>query len=355
MSHDIYYNEQTGKHSFFSVKEKPWHGLGQLVSDYPTSAEAIRHAGLDYEVEKRPLFTYDRENFRGDSEADLLIPEIQVPDFFATVRSDTDQVLGVVGRDYRIVQNVEAFTFFDAIVGGGEGVLYETAGALGKGERVFITAKLPEFIRVGRDDLIEQYLFLTTSHDGYGSITAAFTPVRVVCRNTLNAAMKNNSNCVKIRHTASAQDRLKQAHKLLGITNQLAGELEEMFNRWAGIRISDQAVKRLVQVAMAPNKEVLQNLQTGRQDELSTQYTNLVSSAMEYAMTNPTQQEATTKGTLFGAYNAVTGYFQNVRTYKDGEAKLKSILFGTGLQRSQTAFNLCSEFARHGAEAFTLN
>lgn len=61
--------------STFSVKEKPWLGLGQLVSDYP-SAEAIRNAGLDYEVEKRPLFTYDTENFREDSETDLLIPEI---------------------------------------------------------------------------------------------------------------------------------------------------------------------------------------------------------------------------------------------------------------------------------------
>jgi hypothetical protein len=80
---------------------------------------------------------------------------------------------------------------------------------------------------VGRNDLIEQYLFLTTSHDGYGSITAAFTPIRVFCQNTLNAALRNHSNSIKIRHTASANDRLKQAHTLLGITNQLANELEE--------------------------------------------------------------------------------------------------------------------------------
>ncbi|QEC53610.1 phage/plasmid-like protein (TIGR03299 family) [Anseongella ginsenosidimutans] len=355
MSHQIHYNEQSGKHSFFSVKEKAWHGLGQIVEEYPTSAEAVRHAGLDYVVEKRPLYTYDTDNFRGESETGRLIPEIEVPDFFATVRSDTDQVLGVVGRDYQIVQNTEAFSFFDAIVGGTDGILYETAGALGKGERVFITAKLPEFIRVGKEDLIEQYLFLTTSHDGYGSITAAFTPVRIVCNNTLNAALKNHSNCVKIRHTASARDRLKQAHALLGITNQLAGELEEVFNHWATVRISDQAVKRLVQVAMAPNREVLHNLQTGEQNALSTQYKNMVSSVVEYALTSPSQQEVTTKGTLFGAYNAVTGYFQNVRNYKDEEARFKSILFGTGLQRGQTAFNLCREFASHGTDVFSLN
>jgi len=348
MAHNLNYNEQTEKHSFFSVKEKAWHNLGQIITDYPTSAEAIIHAGLNYTVEKRPLFTYDTENHTGDPETDILIPEIEVPDFYATIRNDTEQVLGVVGKDYEVVQNVNAFEFFDSIVGGKDGILYETAGALGKGERIFITAKLPDFIRVGKDDLIEQYLFLTTSHDGYGSITAAFTPVRIVCANTLNAAMRNHSNGIKIRHTASANERLKQAHQLLGITNQLADELEEVFNHWSKIRITDNAVKHLIQIAMAPNKEVLQNLQNGKQDELSTTYNNMVSSVMEYALTSPTQQEATTKGTLFGAYNAVTGYFQNVRNFKDDESKFKSIMYGTGLQRSQTAFDLCTEFAKHG-------
>lgn len=351
MAHNLNYNEQTGKHSFFSVKEKAWHNLGQIISDYPTSAEAIKHAGLNYTVEKRPLFTYDTENHTGDPDTDILIPEIEVPDFYATVRTDTEQVLGVVGNDYEIVQNVNAFDFFDSIVGGKDGILYETAGALGNGERIFITAKLPDYIRIGRDDFIEQYLFLTTSHDGYGSITAAFTPVRVVCQNTLNAALRNHSHSIKIRHTASAVDRLKQAHQLLGVTNLLANELEEVFNNWSRIRITDSAVKRLIQVAMAPNKEVLQNLQNGKLDELSTTYNNMVSSVMEYALTNPTQQEVTTKGTLFGAYNAVTGYFQNVRNYKDDESKFKSIMYGTGLQRSQTAFDLCKEFAKHGNSA----
>jgi phage/plasmid-like protein (TIGR03299 family) len=348
MAHNLNYNEQTEKHSFFSVKEKAWHNLGQIITDYPTSAEAIIHAGLNYTVEKRPLFTYDTENHTGDPDTDILIPEIEVPDFYATIRNDTEQVLGVVGKDYEVVQNVNAFEFFDSIVGGKDGILYETAGALGKGERIFITAKLPDYIRVGKDDLIEQYLFLTTSHDGYGSITAAFTPVRIVCANTLNAAMRNHSNGIKIRHTASANERLKQAYQLLGITNQLADELEEVFNHWSKIRITDNAVKHLIQIAMAPNKEVLQNLQNGKQDELSTTYNNMVSSVMEYALTSPTQQEATTKGTLFGAYNAVTGYFQNVRNFKDDESKFKSIMYGTGLQRSQTAFDLCAEFAKHG-------
>lgn len=346
MAHNINYNEQTRKHSFFSVKEKAWHGLGQIVSEYPTSAEAIKYAGLDYLVEKRPLFTYDSENFHGNGDTDIIIPEIEVPNYYATMRTDTEDVLGVVGREYHVVQNRDAFSFFDSIVSGGHGILYETAGALGKGERIFITAKLPDYIRVGFDDLIEKYLFLTTSHDGSGSIIAAFTPVRIVCNNTLNCALNNMSNCVKIRHTESAQDKLKQAHELMGITNKLAIELSDIFNRWSRIRVTDQQVLQLVQQAMAPSKEVLENVLKGKEDEHSSYFKNVCNDVCEFAFSSDTQQTRTTRGTLFGAYNAVTGYFQNVKTYKDEESKLKSIQFGSGLHKAQTAFKLCGEFQK---------
>jgi phage/plasmid-like protein (TIGR03299 family) len=347
MAHNINYNQQTSKHSFFSVKEKAWHGLGQIVSDYPTSAEALKYAGLDYQVEKRPLFTYDNENFKGNEETDIIIPEIEVPNFYATMRTDTEDVLGVVGREYQVVQNTDAFSFFDSIVGGGNGILYETAGALGKGERIFITAKLPDYIRVGLDDMIEKYLFLTTSHDGSGSIIAAFTPIRIVCNNTLNCALNNMSNCIKIRHTESAQEKLKQAHTLMGITNKLAVELSEIYNRWSRIRVTDVQVLKLVQQAMAPSKEILQAVLEGKEHDHSTHFKNVCNSVCEYAFSHESQQSATTKGTLFGAYNAITGYFQNVKSYKDQESKLKSIQFGSGLSKAQTAFKLCAQYQKN--------
>jgi phage/plasmid-like protein (TIGR03299 family) len=354
MAHNLFYNEQTAKHSFFSVREKAWHGLGQIVEDYPTSAEAIRYAGLDYTVEKRPLYTNSQPLELINSDLGLVFPNIDVPDFYATVRRDNNAVLGVVGKDYEVVQNADAFRFFDAIVGGESGIKYETAGALGKGERIFITAKLPDYIRVGRQDLIEQYLFLTTSHDGFGSITAAFTPTRIVCNNTLNAAMRNHANGIKIRHTASANDRLKQAHTLMGISHVMAEELEELFNYWTKVRITDKQVKKLIQLAMAPNKEVISNLELGLVDKLSATYTSIVDNAYAYAMADPTQQMETTAGTLFGAYNAITGYYQNVRNFKDGDAKFKSIMDGTAKQRAQVAFDLCGSFACQGVEALNL-
>src|SRR5207237_5639793 len=128
-------------------------------------------------------------------------------------------------------------------------------GALGNGERIFITAKLPDFIRVGRKDLIEQYLFLHTSHDGTGSIMAAFTPIRIVCNNTLNMALRNCSNSIHIKHTASAKQQLMEAHRILGISNSMSEELNKLFNRWAKVRIKDKKVKKIIQLAMSPNSE----------------------------------------------------------------------------------------------------
>lgn len=342
MAHNIYYNENTQKHSFFSVQQKAWHGLGTIVEDYPTSAEAIRFAGLDYQVERSPLFTLNSQDLEIDKS------HIPIPDYYANLRTDTQQVLGVVSKDYRIVQNADAFSFFDSIVGSHQGVKYETAGALGIGERIFITAKLPEYIKVGRNDMIEQYLFLTTSHDGSGSITAAFTPVRIVCQNTLNAAMRGKENSIKIRHTANAVDRLRQSHQLMGITNQLATEMEELFNYWSKIKISDRENKKLIEIAMAPSKAVLSNLQAENFELLSSHYLNIVESVYEYSQTAPSQLEDTTRGTLYGTYNAVTGYFQNVRKFSNGEHKLKSIMQGTGFRRTQTAFDLCGHFAQYG-------
>lgn len=341
MAHNIHFNDQKQQHSFFSVKEIAWHKLGQVIDQYPTSTEALQFAGLDYEVTKEDLYT---TSYDADGQAMDFTKRVKT--HYATIRKDTGDILGVVGKDYQIVQNVEAFSFFDAIVGG-DGIQYETAGALGNGERIFITAKLPGYIKVGREDLIEQYLFLTTSHDGYGSITAAFTPVRVVCANTLNAALKNHSNCIKIRHTANAKERLEQAHKLMGITNTLSEQLETIFNRWSKVQISDPEVKKLIHQAMCPNKEVYNNLQSGKDDELSTAFKNICDNAYTYAMSNETQLMDTTRGTLFGAYNAVTGYFQNVRQYKNEEAKLKSLLYGgIAQQRNQKAFDLCTSFER---------
>ncbi len=168
--------------------------------------------------------------------------------------------------------------------------------------------------------------------------------------------MGNKSNTIRIRHTANAKQRLEQAHKVMGISNVLSVQLESIFNHWSKVRITDTEVKKLIQAALIPNKEALLKIQDGRNDELSSAFTNMVDNAFEYAMGNPTQLMDTTAGTVFGAYNAITGYFQNVRNYKDDEAKVKSLLMGgTGQIRTQAAFNLCEAFAKDGADTLMMN
>lgn len=339
MSHNINFNSNTNRHSFFSVKEKAWHGLGQIVDDYPTSAEAIKHAGLNYEVIKEELFT---TSFNCDGQR--MDNTNKIKTHFATMRADTYDVLGVVGSKYQVVQNETAFTFFDSLVQDGSGIKYETAGALGNGERIFITAKMPDVLRIGRNDDIEQYIFLTTSHDGSGSIMAAFTPVRIVCNNTLNAALRNNSNAVFIKHTANAEQKLQEAARIISISQSTGELLEHTFNQWAKIRVSDAETKKLVRLAMAPNKEVFKAIaENNPAFEFSSQFENVCGKVLEYAFSAETQQMQTTAGTLFGAYNAVTGYYQNVNEYKDDSHKVNSIMFGTALDRTKAAFEICSK------------
>lgn len=339
MAHNI--NRTNGKDSFFSVKEKAWHSLGQIIEDYPTSEEAIIHAGLDFEVEKRRIFTHNgNENFTNVA---LDMGNVEIKNFFATARKDTNQILGIVGSKYEVVQNKSAFVFFDSLVDNSNGIKYETAGALGDGERIFITAKMPDVIKIGRKDIIEEYIFLTTSHDGSGSITAAFTPVRIVCNNTLNMALQNHSNAVFIKHTTNAEVKLKEAARIMKIAESTSDMLETLFNKWAKVKLNDAEVKKLIRLAMSPNKEVAKSIiENNTAYEFSKHFEDVCSQVFDYSQVSPSQQMETTAGTLFGAYNAVTGYYQNVKTFSSDDAKVNSIMFGTGLERTKKAFEICN-------------
>ena len=157
--------------SMFDVRQAPWHGLGVRVEAAPSSEEALRLSGLNWNVIQQPIKT------RGG---------VEIPGYKANLRDVDNQVLGVVTDRYRVVQNAEAFAFTDALLG--EGVKYETAGSLQNGRKIWLLAKLPDrYIIEG--DQVEPYLVFSNSHDGSGSIKVAMTPVRVVCQNTLNLAL----------------------------------------------------------------------------------------------------------------------------------------------------------------------
>lgn len=318
MAHNL---EIVGGKASFASTLKAWHGLGTIVDGAMTSEEAIKLANLDYTVITAPLLA----DVNG-------VGQFPVPDKFATLRTDTNKVLGVVGNRYTVVQNKDAFAFFDEIVGG-KHAMFETAGVLGQGERIFVSAKMPDVIQIaGTDDISEVYVLLTSSHDGSGSIIAAVTPVRVVCQNTLNAALRSTVSRVCIRHTTSAESRLKEAHKLLGISHKYITEVNEMFNSLAKKKITDEQVIKLVNELFKSKKE-----QGGEEDvEESTRTKNIREGVLNSYFTGIGQDAIL--GTAWGAYNGVTHYLGHVRKYKTGDARFDSLMDGASAEIQNKAF-----------------
>lgn len=192
-------------------------------------------------------------------------------------------------------------------------------------------------------------MFLTNNHNGKGTVTAAFTPIRIVCNNTLNAAMKQNSNKIRVMHNAGVKDRLKEAHKTMGIVNKMKEELESVFNIMARKPIVDEQLKQIIIATFATKNQldVLANgAKTAAEHASMTKLQSIVSDAYAYGLNSDTQQTETTKGTVFGIYNAVTGYIQNVREISNQESQLMSIVDGSGLDYSQKAFNLCLDLVK---------
>ena len=327
--HNLEFSVRNKRHSMFSVKEKPWHQLGLVVDKALTSAEAIEAANLDFEVEKIENYTrYGNKELTTTS--------------FSTVRTDIPRVLGSVGKDYTVVQNKNAFKFFDDIVGEGKAI-FETGGVLGKGEQIFITAKLPKTIVLKNVDEIEQYLLLSNSHDGSRSIEVLFTPIRVVCNNTLTAALQMAKNRVKIRHTASVEERLADAHKLLGIHTTLMEEQEQMFNLMAGKQLSVQEFKTYACNVFLTKPELaalavagLDKIESGI---ISTRKVNVIDKVAQYFEYGPGQAMTSARGTMWGAYNAVTGYFHNMKDFKeDTTKKMRTNFYGTNYTTMHTAY-----------------
>ena len=208
--------------TMFSTREKPWHGLGTIVTEAPASKEALEVAGLDWKVVQKKIYTGDRQLIQG---------------YRANVRDTDNKLLGVVSDRYRVVQNEDAFAFTDSLLG--EGVRYETAGSLQSGRRVWMLAKLPnEYIILGEQ--ISSYLVFCNSHDGSGAIKVAMTPIRVVCSNTLNLALDTAKRCWTAKHTTNIADKLEEAKETLFFAEFYMSRLGQEMEVLRKERLSDR-------------------------------------------------------------------------------------------------------------------
>lgn len=297
---NMLYNNQNGK---------PWHGEGVAIEGLATSAEAIKHAGLDWTVEKQPLFLPDGT---------------EVPNTYATVRTSDNKIMGTVGDRYHVVQNADAFDWFDNLVGEGE-AMFETAGSLNNGT-VWMLAKMPEYMQVGKDDrdVIEKYVLLSNSHDGKYSVRLLVTPVRVVCNNTLNFAYKNNKGMRSIRHTSTYADRLNLAATELGIVNTMYAQVNDIFNGMADRKV---------------NTEDMNEYFTSVFGE-TTQGKNAIMDVNRLVEEGAGSDLNGVRGTLWGAYNAITEYYDHYKlpNGRENTDKLESLWFQNVAKRKEDAF-----------------
>lgn len=318
-------NFSRGEASFVNAgtKKIAWHNLGKHIPDrLLTAEEAMVSAQLDFEVRMAELY------------CKLPSGEVCTP-LFTTYRTDTNEIFDkAVTKRFEILQNREAFSWFDSILQTGEAII-STAGCLGKGETVFITAQLPENIIVGKDDEVERYLLLKHSHDGTGAVTAMFTPVRVVCQNTLNLAM-STGQAVAIRHTTNLRQNLESAKTLLGITKKATQIAKEQFNFLIGKPLSDRELRNLIASALTPGGRVFTDYDPN-DPTISTRFVNQVNACNMYAFTDNTQPSA---GTRWWGYNAVTGFLQHQQNFKNSDARFKAIFGGTAAAASEKALNL---------------
>lgn len=353
MSHDL--NFKNGKASMFSAKEVPWHGLGTVVDRALTSKEALEAAQLNYTVRKGiGYLKYD------DIDIPRLVKKgISVPNTYFTYRTDTGQSLcsngSALTKDYNVIQNYEGFDFFDSIVGENKAI-FETAGALRNGELVFITAKLEDSIFKNTPELIDQYLLMFLSHDGSSSVTIKYTPIRVVCNNTLQAALSREGLTAKIRHSKSYKDKLENAKEVLKLAQIGKEKLERTFEKFSNVKIDDDVLKTLIHNVILDSsqiseldKESINCIDHFVPTELvSTRKQNLITDLHQYHYKGIGQSEEYIN-TLWGFINGFTSYFQNQKSYiqngeESKEKKLINLVDGAANNIISKSFQIANNF-----------
>lgn len=344
-------------------KERAWHRLGTVFDRPLTVKEALHYSHADYRVALQPLavITPDiqREMETGGVMA-LQLSNAIFPKIMATFRLDTHQPLGIVSENYGVVQNEEAFKYIDALVTGKiadqeHTPVIETAGVLDGGKRVFVTAKFPDEIILDNkgDDRVEMYMVFTTSHDGMGAVKCMVTPIRVVCNNTLNFAMKYNSGSFSLTHSRNIMSRLdlrnrenaEFAHKALGTYNIYKKSLEEEFKHLENIKLAEEDLMRILAEVTYEKEDLEVFCKTDKA------YHPEISGSAKYKLTKIREtieagvgQELGIKGSGLWLINGLTTYFQNVANYKNDQTKFDSIQNGNAAKTMQRAHQMVIKY-----------
>jgi phage/plasmid-like protein (TIGR03299 family) len=323
----------------------PWHGLGTPTDGARTAEEAIIIAGQNWTVRTEGIVTASG------------IPIDDGRRCRAIVREDNNTVLGVTGRRYKPVQNKEAFDFLDGLAAD-RTIRYHTAGVLGKGERIWILGQLAGDITIPKtDEQIKKFLLFTNCHDGTAAGRCLWTPVRVVCQNTLNRAIRqaraDNEPGIAIRHTGDIAGKIAEAQRILGLSVRLYDDFEKQIRRAAKERISDEQRKAYFRSLYGPKGKPA-NQEDG--DTVSTQTRKVLERLEELFHSGKGNDQKGIRGSWWAAYNAVTEQVDHhTATRLQGSKKddptaarsnrLANIWFGDGAKLKERAWDLVLEGA----------
>ena len=312
--------------SGFFTHTPAWHKLGTVLEEPPTIQEGLIAAGLDWGVKEAPLQALDCGGER----------ILDVPRHKALLRETDNSVLGVVGQNYVPLQNIEAFQWFDFLLHEGDATL-EAAGSLKEGRIVWVLAKLRETGEVGEGDEIRSYVLLSNSHDGSRAVTIGFTPIRVVCWNTLSMAHshldsqaeKGLRKQLSFKHTTNVREQMDFAKSVVDLSSQSFSAGIESFRALANRQCSSILFEEYVSQVFGVEKpkEDLRAFCTLQELFEDGRGANLPK----------------VRGTLWGAYNAITEFVDHTRGRTE-ETRLEAAWFGAGKVTKEKAHEVAVSF-----------
>lgn len=340
----------------------PW-VLGTDVSNCVTAQDVMKTAKLDWTVQKCELVSKMPFRIGSNNEVgeDSFVYDGSIyrecPNAFATYRTDINMPLGIVKDKYEIVQNMDAFNFFNNAIGEGKAI-WDKAACLNMGEKVYVSAKLPVQTSVGKDDVIDNYLVFSNGHAGNSSVDIMITPIRVICTNILNGALDKAACHIRLRHTKSVKEKLELGAQVLKIACEHAIDAQELYRHLATIKMTDDQVAeyicklQLTPAEIAKLNEVDHNHGYKRlisRDyhlidavEISTRKSNQLYNMMDYYIDGIGQKDIC--GTAWGAYNAITGFYCNVANL-EGEKRMNSLVWGSANNNMNKALNEAIAYA----------
>lgn len=333
-----------------------WQLFGTNFDHPVTIEEAINVAGLDYTVDAQPLIRVPKEVIdaiqRGESINFSPTRENIITSYKSTFRTDNNSTLGVVGRDYGVVQNTKAFEFINFIKDvSGEEPLIETAGSLGYGERMFVTCRLgADCYLNGDSDAVKNYVVFTNAHDGSGAVMAFFTPVRVICQNTLNVAIRGAVNKIVFKHTKNVNTRLdweieenrKKALEVFSKSVKFSNTFMEKMLQLKSETLTTEEIRDIThKMYLTPSQFDLftkNNFSLDGIEEISSRTKNQIlqfKDALDFGI-----GQENYRSTKLWMLNGMTTMLQNEKKWKSNEDKFESIIGGDALKKTQKMFDL---------------